>query len=126
MCSSTTVAGVLTSFFSVCFLLSQLMSLRVLQLTIITMIARLSVTVFLVVLFSGQCVDGSHYIGQFRQGHNSLDFCPALWKSLGCFHFQMRTFFTVEGGDTEFANFTLPSLKTFLEDHSQNVSGNKQ
>ena len=30
------------------------------------------------------------------------------------------------GGDSEFANFTLPSLKTFFEARSQNVSGNKQ
>ena len=27
----------------------------------------------------------------------------------------------MEGGDSEFANFTLPTLKAFLEDHSQNV-----
>ena len=32
----------------------------------------------------------------------------------------------MEGGDSEFVNFTLPTLKTFLEAHSQNVSGNKQ
>ena len=32
----------------------------------------------------------------------------------------------MEGSDSEFANFTLPTLKTFLEAHSQNVSGNKQ
>ena len=28
--------------------------------------------------------------------------------------------------DSEFAKFTLPTLKAFLEDRSQNVSGNKQ
>jgi len=33
----------------------------------------------------------------------------------------VRTFFTLEGGDSEFANFTLPTLKAFLEAHSQNV-----
>ena len=38
----------------------------------------------------------------------------------------MRTFFTVEGGDSEFANFTLPILKAYVEARSQNVSGNKQ
>ena len=38
----------------------------------------------------------------------------------------VRTFFTMEGDNSEFANFTLPTLKTFLEDRSQNVSGNKQ
>jgi len=32
----------------------------------------------------------------------------------------------MEGSDSEFANFTLPTLKTFLEVCSQNVSGNKQ
>ena len=32
----------------------------------------------------------------------------------------------MEGGDSEFANFTLPSLKAFLEACSHNVSGNKQ
>ena len=37
-----------------------------------------------------------------------------------------RTFFTMEGGDSEFANFTLPTLKAFLEARNQNVSGNKQ
>ena len=35
-------------------------------------------------------------------------------------------FFHDGGGDSEFANFTLPSLNAFLEAHSQNVSGNKQ
>ena len=34
--------------------------------------------------------------------------------------------FTVEGGDSEFANFTLPTLKAFFEARSHNVSGNKQ
>ena len=34
----------------------------------------------------------------------------------------VRTFF----GDSEFGNFTLPTLKAFLEARSQNVSGNKQ
>ena len=38
----------------------------------------------------------------------------------------MHTFFTMEGGDSEFANFTLPTLKAFLEARSHNVSGNKQ
>ena len=30
------------------------------------------------------------------------------------------------GGDSKFANFTLPTLKAFLEARSHNVSGNKQ
>jgi len=57
---------------------------------------------------------------------NSLDFCQASLKSLGCFYLTMHIFFTMEGGDSEFANFTLPTLKAFLEACSQNVSGNKQ
>ena len=32
----------------------------------------------------------------------------------------------MEGSDSEFANFTLPTFKTFFEAHSQNASGNKQ
>ena len=32
----------------------------------------------------------------------------------------------MEGGDSEFANFTLPTLKAFLEARCHNVSGNKQ
>ena len=35
----------------------------------------------------------------------------------------VRTFFTMEGGDSEFANFTLPTLKAFLGARSQKVSG---
>ena len=38
----------------------------------------------------------------------------------------VRTFFTMKGGDNEFANYTLPTLMAFLEARSQNVSGNKQ
>ena len=38
----------------------------------------------------------------------------------------VHTFFTMEGSDSEFANFTLPTLKAFLEARSQNVSVNKQ
>ena len=37
----------------------------------------------------------------------------------------VHTFFTMEGGDSEFANFTLPTLKAFFEERSHNVSGNK-
>ena len=32
----------------------------------------------------------------------------------------------MEGGDRQFANFTLPTFKAFLEARSHNVSGNKQ
>ena len=54
---------------------------------------------------------------------NSLDFCPA---SLGLFLLPVCIFFTMEGGDSKFANFKLPTLKAFLEARSHNVSGNKQ
>ena len=56
---------------------------------------------------------------------NSLDFCQASLKSLGCFYFRC-VLFAMEGGDSEFADSTLPTLKIFLEARSQNVSGNKQ
>ena len=52
---------------------------------------------------------------------NSFDFCPALLKSLGCFYFRC-----VLSSQWKAANFTLPTLKTFLEACSQNVSDNKQ
>ena len=32
----------------------------------------------------------------------------------------------MEGGDSEFVNFTLPTLKEFFEARSHNESGNKQ
>ena len=32
----------------------------------------------------------------------------------------------MEGGDSEFANFSLPTLKALLEARSHNVSGNEQ
>ena len=35
-------------------------------------------------------------------------------------------FLHMEGGDSEFANFTLPTLMAFFEALSHNVSGNKQ
>ena len=44
---------------------------------------------------------------------NSLDFCPASLKSLGCFYFRCVLSSQTEGGDSEFANFTLPTLKAF-------------
>ena len=58
---------------------------------------------------------------------NSLDFCPAsLNLSPWLLLLPVRTFFTMEDGDSEFANFTLPTLKGFFEARSHNVSGNKQ
>jgi len=32
----------------------------------------------------------------------------------------------MEGGDSEFSNFTLPTLRKFVKARNQNVSGNKQ
>ena len=50
---------------------------------------------------------------------NSLDFCPASLKSVPwLILLPVCTFFTVEGGDSEFANFTLPTLKAFFEAQS--------
>ena len=55
-------------------------------------------------------------LGGSGGGVNSLDFYPASLKSLGCFYFQsVLTFFTKEGGDSEFAKFTVPTLKAFFE-----------
>ena len=65
-----------------------------------------------------QCINA---IGWFRSGYcyiNSLDFWPALLL------LPLHTFFTMEGDDSEFVNFTGPTLKAFLEACSQNVSGN--
>jgi len=42
-----------------------------------------------------------------------LTFARHRLSPLAAFTF-VRTFFTLEGGDSEFANFTLPTLKTFL------------
>ena len=55
----------------------------------------------------------------------SFDFCPESLKSLGCFYFRC-VLSSQWKAVTEFANFTLPALKAFLEVRSQNVSGNKQ
>ena len=68
---------------------------------------------------------------------NSLDFYPASLKSLGCFYFrcvlsnvssseELNTQSSSDGGDSEFANFTLPTLKAFFEACRHNMSGNKQ
>ena len=48
--------------------------------------------------------------------------CPLAAFTSG----SVRTFFTMEGGDSEFAKFTLPALKVFLKARSYNVSVNKQ
>ena len=37
----------------------------------------------------------------------------------------MHTFFTVEGGDSEFAKFTVPTLKAFLKAHRVCLATNK-
>ena len=77
-----------------------------------------------------KCV-GSNPLGHWLLGDsggvvNSLDICPASLNPLAAFTSCAYTFFTKDGGDSEFANFTLPTLKAFLEARSQNVSGNKQ
>ena len=66
-------------------------------------------------------------LGGFGGVVNSLDFCPASLKSLGCFYFRCVLSSQWKAVATsEPANFTLPTLKAFLEARSQNVSGNKQ
>ena len=56
---------------------------------------------------------------------NSLEFCPASLKSLGCFYF--RCILSSQWkAVSEFANFTLPTLKAYFEARIHNVSGNKQ
>ena len=57
---------------------------------------------------------------------NSLDFCRASLKSLGCFYFWCVLSSQWKAVTVNFANFTLPTLKAFLEARSHNVSGNKQ
>ena len=54
---------------------------------------------------------------------NSLDFCPASLKSLGCFYFRCLL-----SSQWKAVTVTLRILhcQTFLEACSQNVSGNKQ
>ena len=47
---------------------------------------------------------------------NSLDLYTASLKSLSCFlKFPVHTFFTMERGDSEFAKFTVSTLKAFLK-----------
>ena len=55
-----------------------------------------------------------------------LTFARHRLSPLAAFTSLVRTFFTMEGGDSEFANFTLPTLKAFFKARSHNVSGNKQ
>ena len=57
---------------------------------------------------------------------NSLDFCSASLLLPWLLLLPVLTFFTMEGGDSEFVNFTLPTLKAFLEPRRHIVSGNKQ
>ena len=70
--------------------------------------------------------EGSNVLGDSGGVVNSLDFLPGIAQVPWLLLLPVRTFFTTEGGDSEFANFTLPTLKAFLEALSQNVSGNKQ
>ena len=52
---------------------------------------------------------------------NSLDFCPASLKSLGCFYFRCAL-----SSQWKAVKVTLPTLKAFFEARCHNVSGNKQ
>ena len=71
------------------------------------------------------CVCNKQAMGDSGGVVNSLDFCPASLKSLGYFYF--RCILSSQWkADSEFANFSLPTLKAFLEARSHNVSGNKQ
>ena len=60
-----------------------------------------------------------------QAGLTPLTFAQHRLSPLAAFT-SVRTFFTMECVDSEFANFTLPTLKAFLEARSHNVSGNKQ
>ena len=57
---------------------------------------------------------------------NSLDFCPASLKSLGCFYFWCVLSSQWKAVTVNLRNFILPTLKAFFEARSHNVSGNKQ
>ena len=63
-----------------------------------------------------------HVLGDSGGVVNSFDFCPVSLESLGCFY--SGAYFLHNG--SEFADFTLPTLKAFLEARSHIVSGNKQ
>ena len=55
-----------------------------------------------------------------------LTFAPHRLSPLAAFAYFLHNHVTMEGGDSEFGNFTLPTLKAFLEARSHNESGNKQ
>ena len=57
---------------------------------------------------------------------NSLDFCPALLKSLGGFYFRCVLSSQWKVVAVNLRILPLPTLKTFFEARSHNVSGNKQ
>ena len=61
-------------------------------------------------------------MGSWGRVVDSLDFCLALLKSLGCFYFWC---ILSSQWKAVTVNFTLPTLKAFLEAY-RNVSGNKQ
>ena len=81
---------------------------------------------FILVLW--QCVHLINKAGNWLLGDsggvvNSLDFCPASLKSLGCFYFRCILSSQCKAVTV---NFTLPTLKAFFEARRHNVSGNKQ
>ena len=55
-----------------------------------------------------------------------LTFARHRLSPLAAFNSGAYSFFTMEGGDSEFANFTLPTLKAFLMARRHNLSGDKQ
>ena len=92
---------------------------------------RFQINRFVVVCFSKKYVNFIH-----RQGATDywviqaglltpLTFARHRLSPLAAFA-SVHTFFTMEGDDSEFVNFTLPTLKAFFEACSHNVYGNKQ
>ena len=94
---------------------------------------RFQINRFVVVCFSKKYVNFIH-----RQGATDYWVIQAglltpltfAWHHFTAFTWLLLlpvcTFFTTEGGDSESANFALPTLKAFFEACSHNVYGNKQ
>ena len=61
----------------------------------------------------------THVLGGSGGIVNSLDVCPRRLSPLAFFFLPVHTFFTMEGGDSEFVNFTLFTLNAVLEASNQ-------
>ena len=72
-----------------------------------------------------QCRWGSVYWAIQAGLLTPLTFSRHHFSSLAAVLLPVRTFFIMEGGDSESATFTLPTLKAFVEARSR-VFGNKQ